>query len=58
MAFHKIAIRARKTPRTFIAVYEIEAASLELALEAAKEQFRKEYPDRAVEDYSFERDRA
>ena len=57
MAFHKIAIRARRTPRTFIAVYEVEAASLELAIEAAKQRFRKEHPDRAVEDYSFERDK-
>jgi hypothetical protein len=57
MPFYKIAIRARKTPRTFIAVYEIEAPSQEVAVEAAKQRFRKEYPDRAIEDYSFERDK-
>ena len=57
MPFYKIAIRAPKAPRTFIAVYEIEAASQELAIEAAKQRFRKEYSDRAIEDYSFERDK-
>jgi hypothetical protein len=57
MPFHRIAVRHRATPRTFIAVYEVEAASQELAIEGAKERFRREYPDRAVENYSFERDR-
>jgi hypothetical protein len=57
MPYYKIAVRARKTPRTFIAVYQIEAESQELAIKAAKQRFSSEYPDRAVEDHSFEKDR-
>jgi hypothetical protein len=57
MPHYKIAIRARSTPRTFIAVYQVEAESQELAIEGAKERFRKEYPDKPVADHSFERDR-
>ena len=57
MPFHRIAVRQRATPRTFIAVYEVEAASQELAIEGAKERFLREYPDRPVEHHSFERDK-
>jgi hypothetical protein len=55
--FYKIAIRERTAPLNFLAVYELEAPTPQRAIEAAKERFRAEYPDKAVDDHSFERDR-
>jgi hypothetical protein len=54
---YRIAVRARALPLTFMMVYEVEAPSEKLALEAAKQRFRREFPNRDVEDHSFERDR-
>ncbi len=57
MREYKITARERTRPLVFIAVFEVQAASEELAIEAAKQRFREDYPKRSIEDHSFERDR-
>jgi hypothetical protein len=54
----KIEVRERAQRPRFLATYVIEAPTVEAALAAAKQRFRRENPAKPISNYSFENGRA
>jgi hypothetical protein len=52
--YYRIEVRERARPNLFYAVYEIDARSIQAAIEAAKSRFSGEYPLKKVENHSFQ----